>query len=237
MSEAHDELLPDLDLRLTEENLEDLYENSPCGYCSCLPDGTFVKINDTLLQWLGYAREDLVARQTFQQLLIPQGLPEFETSFWSSLLQTDKKQEVSTTLRQQDGSPLPMLLNAVLLRDANLQPLVIRMTLFSIKDRLQYEQELIQAKTQAEEQAVLLRRQNDLLTRINAELDNFVYTASHDLKQPVHNLTGLFEEFKRNTTFHDSAGAGMITMFTESLQQIRTTIDGLTEIVQKVRQL
>ncbi|WP_303310825.1 PAS domain-containing sensor histidine kinase [Hymenobacter sp. BT730] len=237
MSKADDELLPELDLRLTEENLEDLYEHAPCGYCSCLPDGTLVKLNHTLLQWLGYSRQEVVARYTLQELLTAEGRQNYETHCLPLLLQHGQLKEISNTLQLKDGATLPVLLNAVLLHDATGQPLVVRVTLFDITGRHQYEQELLRARAQAEEQAEQLRAQNEQLTRINADLDNFVYTASHDLKQPVHNMAGLFEEFKRSTTFHDPAAAHMAAMFTEALHQILTTIDGLTEIVQEERKL
>jgi signal transduction histidine kinase len=135
-------------------------------------------------------------------------------------------------------------MSAVLLRDTDGQPLVVRATLFDITDRRKYEQDLLRAKGQAEEQREQLARANELLvtkneqlTRINADLDSFVYTASHDLKQPIHNMNGLFAELKRTATFHDPEAAGMVGMFEEALQQILGTIEGLTEVVQLQRQL
>lgn len=38
---------------LLEDSTEELYESAPCGYLSTLMDGTIVKINRTLLDWLG----------------------------------------------------------------------------------------------------------------------------------------------------------------------------------------
>ncbi|HEX8325992.1 MAG TPA: PAS domain-containing sensor histidine kinase [Hymenobacter sp.] len=237
MSEADDELLPELDLRLTEENPEDLYEHAPCGYCSCLPDGTIVKLNQTLLNWLGRTRQELVARQSFPNFLTVGGRLHYEMHCVPLLLLQGEVREVSYSLCRHDGSTLPVLLNAALRRDTNGEPLVIRITLFDITDRRKYEQELLRAKEQAETQREQLRTQNEELIRINADLDSFVYTASHDLKQPVHNLSGLFDELKRHTTFHDPAAASMVQMVDEALQQILSTIEGLTEVVQRQRQL
>ncbi|UOQ70000.1 PAS domain-containing protein [Hymenobacter cellulosilyticus] len=203
MSPAEEEPLPELDLRLTEESVEDLYEQAPCGYCSCLPDGTLVKINQTLLTWLGYAREDLVARRCLQELLTVGGRLHYESFCAPLLLLQGQVREISYQLRLPDGRTLPVLLSAVLLRDANGQPLVIRATLFDITERRKYEQELLRARAEAESQRTLLKVQNEQLTRINGELDNFVYTASHDLKQPASNMQGLFEELKRTASFHD----------------------------------
>jgi sigma-B regulation protein RsbU (phosphoserine phosphatase) len=244
MNAHEEEPLPALDLRLTQENLEDLYEYAPCGYCSCLPDGTLVKLNQTLLGWLGYAREELVATQCLQQLLTMGGRLHYETHCAPLLLLVNQVREISYTLRRKDGSTLPVLMNAVLLRDADGQPLVVRVTLFDITERRKYEQELIRAKAQAEERREQLARaneqltlQNGQLTRINAELDSFVYTASHDLRQPIDNMVGLFEELRRSATFHDPEAGNMMGMFEKALQQILGTIAGLTEVVQQQRQL
>ena len=145
--------------------------------------------------------------------------------------------EISYSLRTKTGAAVPVLLNAVLLRDANGDPLVVRVTLFDITDRRKYEQELLRSKAEAEAQREQLRTQNEELIRINADLDSFVYTASHDLRQPVHNLAGLFQEFERCATFHDPASGSMVGMFHGALQQLLGTIDGLTEVVQRKREL
>ncbi|WP_139920906.1 HAMP domain-containing sensor histidine kinase [Hymenobacter sp. DG01] len=244
MSTAADEPLPELDLRLTQENLEDLYEHAPCGYCSCLPDGTLVKLNQTLLGWLGYTAPELVARQCLQQLFTVGGRLHYEMYCAPLLLLQNQVRELSYLLRRKDGTTLPVLMSAVLLRDTNGQPLVVRVTLFDITERRKYEQELLRARQQADEQREQvalaneqLTRKNEQLSRINADLDSFVYTASHDLKQPIDNMTGLFQELRRTVRFSDAEAVPMLEMFAEALQQILGTIQGLTEVVQLQRQL
>jgi len=44
------------------EDLEDLYENAPCGYLSLQPDGRIVKVNRTLSTWIGMAVTALALR-------------------------------------------------------------------------------------------------------------------------------------------------------------------------------
>ncbi len=46
----------------------------------------------------------------------------------------------------------------------------------------------IQERTSVEEE---LKKQNDLLTKTNKELDHFVYSVSHDLKAPLSSIKGL----------------------------------------------
>ncbi|QIX60813.1 hybrid sensor histidine kinase/response regulator [Hymenobacter sp. BT18] len=73
---------------------------------------------------------------------------------------------------------------------------------------------------------------NQRLARTNADLDNFVYAASHDLRQPIHNLRGLFEELRRTATFHDPEEAHLLQLVDESLQSLSSTITDLAHVVQ-----
>lgn len=80
-----------------------------------------------------------------------------------------------------------------------------------------------------------LQARNQQLARTNADLDNFVYAASHDLRQPVHNLAGLFEELRRSATFADPDEAQLLALIDSSLQALTTTIDDLAIVVQEQR--
>ncbi|UOQ53571.1 PAS domain-containing protein [Hymenobacter cellulosivorans] len=77
-----------------------------------------------------------------------------------------------------------------------------------------------------------LKQQNHELRRINEDLDNFVYTASHDLKQPINNMAGIFEELTRTAYFRDPDAIKLIAMFERALHQIYDTIYNLSELVQ-----
>ncbi|MCR5886623.1 PAS domain-containing protein [Hymenobacter sp. J193] len=95
------------------------------------------------------------------------------------------------------------------------------------------EQVLARQKVaQANEELSLANQQ---LTRSNQDLDNFVYTASHDLKQPVNNMAGVFEELKRTAVFEDPDAPLLLGMFEGALSQIHRTIQGLVEVVQVKR--
>jgi GAF domain-containing protein len=43
--------------------VEDLYNNAPCGYHSVDAAGTIIMINDTELKWLGYTRDEIVHKK------------------------------------------------------------------------------------------------------------------------------------------------------------------------------
>lgn len=235
--------LPPPDLRLTEEDLIDHYEQAPCGYCSCLPDGTLVRLNGTLLGWLGRTRDELLAKATVQQLLTVGGRLHYEMHALPLLLLQGEVRELSYQLRQADGSTRPVLLNGRLLRDTDGQPLALRLTFFDITERHRYEQELRRSQAEAQEHSVLLAQantllltQNEQLLRSTADLDNFVYTAGHDLRQPLNNMAGLFAELKRSAAFTDPDTADMVRMFEAALHQAISTIEGLAEVVQRQHQ-
>jgi PAS domain S-box-containing protein len=78
-----------------------------------------------------------------------------------------------------------------------------------------------------------LKQANEQLRRTNQDLDNFVYAASHDLKQPVNNLAGLFEEVRRGSAFTDPAEEQLLVpMVQEALVQLSITIDDLAALGQ-----
>ncbi|WP_345109353.1 PAS domain-containing protein [Hymenobacter algoricola] len=60
-----------------------------------------------------------------------------------------------------------------------------------------------QQLAQANEQLVAANQQ---LTRTNTDLDNFVYTASHDLKQPISNIEGLLTALREELALPPRAG-------------------------------
>ncbi|UOQ71531.1 PAS domain S-box protein [Hymenobacter cellulosilyticus] len=90
-----------------------------------------------------------------------------------------------------------------------------------------------QAEAALRESQQQLQAFNAQLQRMNVDLDNFVYAASHDLKQPVNNLAGLFEEVRRSVTFTDPAEEQvLVPMIQDALLQLSITIDDLAALGQ-----
>ena len=95
--------------------------------------------------------------------------------------------------------------------------------------------DLTASQQQVEAQNVRLHTANLQLAHTNQDLDNFVYAASHDLKQPVNNLVGLFSELRRTATFHDADQAMVLQLVDDSLRNLSTTIHDLAAVVQEKR--
>lgn len=78
-----------------------------------------------------------------------------------------------------------------------------------------------------------LQATNQQLVRSNLDLDNFVYAASHDLKQPVHNLDGLLDELLRSVQVVDPMEEQiLLPLIRQALRQLNGTIDELAALGQ-----
>lgn len=71
------------------------------------------------------------------------------------------------------------------------------------------------------------------LTKINVELDNFIYTASHDLKTPIHNIEGLmkllYDRMADNPPRPDKV-TPLMDMINDSVNRFKNTLRDLTEV-------
>jgi signal transduction histidine kinase len=78
-----------------------------------------------------------------------------------------------------------------------------------------------------------LHETNSGLVCPNADLDNFVYTASHDLKSPISNIEGLLlllPELRPAAVLTDKHVAPVLERMQESIERFRRTITHLTDV-------
>ncbi|MDR6635907.1 PAS domain S-box-containing protein [Phyllobacterium sp. 1468] len=93
------------------EDLENLYENAPCGYLSLRPDGRIVKSNATLSSWTGFSQPELIGKKLHELLTIA-GRMFYETHFSPLLRMQGFFNEVALDFVTKDGKKLPVLANA-----------------------------------------------------------------------------------------------------------------------------
>ena len=78
-----------------------------------------------------------------------------------------------------------------------------------------------------------LNKSNQQLTRTNVDLDNFIYTASHDLKAPIANIEGLLLLLRKQLpTAVQQVGVvpRVLDMMQQSIERFRLTIAQLTDL-------
>jgi sigma-B regulation protein RsbU (phosphoserine phosphatase) len=164
------------------DDLEDLFENAPCGYVSTDKDGRISRANSTLARWIGTDATTLVGRR-FSDLLTIGGKLYYETHFAPLLRMQGSFNEVALDLTCEGGRRLPALVNAVERRDEAGKPLFVRITIFNASERRRYERSLVEGKAAAE--------QGMQAEHAAAELrEQFIAVLGHDLRNPLASIAG-----------------------------------------------
>jgi phosphoserine phosphatase RsbU/P len=133
------------------DSTEEAYETAACGHLSTSLDGTIVKVNATLLGWLGQTRDEVVGRLRFTDLLTVGGKLYHETHLAPLLRLQGEVGGVALELKLRDGVRMPVLVSSAIKYDDAGQPLRIRTTLFDAQIRRAYEEELLRERQSAEQ--------------------------------------------------------------------------------------
>jgi PAS domain S-box-containing protein len=150
--------------------IEDLYQNAPCGYHSIDGEGRFCRINDTELAWLGYSRSEVVGRLLITDILTPKSQQRFRDTF-PGMKQAGYVRDVELDMISRNGEILPVLINATAILGADGRFLMTRSMVLNMKDRKGMEEV---RQRQADRLAKLSRRlisvQEDERRRLSTEL-------------------------------------------------------------------
>jgi sigma-B regulation protein RsbU (phosphoserine phosphatase) len=217
----------------TTGDLEDLYENAPCGYLSIKPDGRIVKVNATFSTWMGWAPEQLIGKR-FLDLLNIAGRIFYETHFAPMLRMQGFFYEVALDCQTQQGKCLPVLVNAVERRDNEGRHLFTRITVFNATDRRRYEGELLAARTAAdaakkEAQELRAVAEANLLgeRETSALREQFIAVLGHDLRNPLSAISGGAELLLRRPL--DDRTQSIATLIQRSAGRMAGLIDDVMD--------
>jgi PAS domain S-box-containing protein len=200
--------------------VEDLYNNAPCGYHSLDKDGVIVKMNDTELMWLGYTRDEVIGKKRLSDLLTPESLAKFDQQF-RQLKRTGIVNDVDLDLVRSDGSILPVIRSASAQRDENGEFVMSRSTVFDNTERRRREAEIRQLNDE-------LRQRSEELEAANKELEAFGYSVSHDLRIPLRAMDGYSHMLEEDYGDRlDSEGKRMLRAIRKSAIKLGQLIDDL----------
>ena len=186
-------------------------------------DWTFAYANHhALLAW-GYTEEEA------RHLRLSDIEPTFEVEPFARIFAEVQNKIIppaETWHRRKNGDLFPVEVNAVGLEIEG-EPFVFAIS----RD--------ISERKKAEE---TLKQKNRELIHINNDLDNFIYTASHDLRTPITNIEGLLiilGERLPEVAQQDKGVQQIISMMDLSVSRFKKTIANLSDVVklQKEQQL
>ncbi|MEH7910035.1 PAS domain-containing sensor histidine kinase [Rhizobium laguerreae] len=170
------------------EDLEDLYENAPCGYLSLQLDGRIVKVNRTLSTWIGIPAEQLLGKR-LHDLLNTSGRIFYETHFAPLLRMQGFFNEVALDLVTVDGKKLPVLANAMERRAENGALLFTRVTMFQAAERRRYERELVEARAAADAAGATIKAKLAFEQQTAELREEFIAVLGHDLRNPLASIS------------------------------------------------
>ena len=148
--------------------MDELLDGAPCGFLSFSADGTVELANSTLLDLLGYAREEVVGRHVENVLTV--GSRIFYQTHWFPLLRLHgRADEVFLLLRERGGEDVGVLVNA--LRRERGGAAVYDCVLMRVQERRKYEDELLRARREADRARLEVEAQQQVLRQANEQLE------------------------------------------------------------------
>lgn len=168
-------------LRISEQNYQDLYNHAPDMYISvALADYTVIECNETLLHLLGYVRDEVLNRLVFG-LYAPESR-EAALRVFNDCINAGEIHDVELRLKRKDNTLLDVSLNASLLRAPDGTPLRCRLVWHDITRRKQTEAQLREEIARREQYLAML---------------------SHELRNPLNSVLNASEVVKNAATKPD----------------------------------
>ena len=165
------------DINHLQENFEDFFEQSLCGFVTTNPKGIILRANSKVSAWTGYSANELKGKR-FSDLLTIGGKIYYETHLWPLLRMQGFFDEVVLELSSISGQHVRVMVNGLERRGPDDKPCFIRYTILKASDRLLYEQNLQQAKATAEQEAL---KQKEMVTL----REQLIAVLGHDLRNPL----------------------------------------------------
>ncbi|WP_054410911.1 PAS domain-containing protein [Hymenobacter sp. DG25A] len=211
-----------------QAQLQALFEQAPVAVAIFQGPEYLVEVaNPRVTAIWGRTPEQVIGRPIFE------ALPEVRDQGYKELLdqvvatgEPFIAQEV-TTLLERKGQLETVYLNFVYqpLRDADGAITSVAAVATEVSEQVTARQQLLAANTE-------LDNLNQQLTRTNVDLDNFIYTASHDLKAPITNIEGLLQtlqdELKEPTRTREVSY--ILELMHDSVNRFTRTIEHLTDV-------
>lgn len=227
-------------------SLDPLLDRAPCGFVSFGDDSAVTLINATLLERLGYRREEVVGRHV-EQLFTVGGRIFHQTHLFPLIKLHGRAQEVFLMLQAKSGEHVGMICNAV---RSDRDGLVSNDCIFmEVQERRKFEEALLEAKRAAEraraelavqaaeleeansmlrEQAVELEEHQELLQEQAVELE----AQGENLRRLNDELLSQASELERQRAIAEEANRAKSSFLAVMSHELRTPLNAIGGYVQ-----
>lgn len=193
-------------LEVLSAQLKRLFDHAPCGYYAVDDRGYFLSMNNTLLKWLAYEKEEIVGRLMLADIV--EGGKALVDEKAAAIMQ-GKPGKASLKLIKKNGEQLPVILEALPDDEAGPEG---RKRFFSMIDNTECQEAL------------------DRIRNLDQELESFSYSISHDLRAPLRSIDGyskiLHEDYALTL---GEEGRRVLQVVMNNAKRMGTLIDDLLE--------
>lgn len=193
------------------EELNDIYNLSPCGIHSLDKKGRILKINDTELGWLGYSREELTGK-SFRQFLNHESQRIFDSAF-PEFIEKGKIENLELELEGRHGLKKAISVSASAIHDDKGNFLMSRSILYDISFRKQMEANLLEKNRE-------LKELNEKISSLQSERDYFLNLFMHNLQHPLASISLLSEALIRKEERLADTGQEIVQLMHEAAVQM-----------------
>ena len=213
------------------KNFYTLANSLPQIIWTATPDGLLDYFNDQWYIYSGLTFQDSVG-QGWACAIHEEDLPHL-TKKWTDCLLSGEQYYVQARVKNKEERYRWLLIRALPFRNSDHDIVHWFGSCTDFEDQKGKEIQLNNITQELKIANEEIQFRNKRLTKINADLDNFVYTASHDLKSPIYNIESLVGSLQENlqTPLPDiEESLQLLDMIGQSVEILKNTVHDLTEI-------
>lgn len=203
-------------LEKVSAEIHDLYNNAPCGYHSLDKDGYFQAINQTELNWIGYKREEVIGKLRFIDVLDDASAATIKRRF-PQFIRNGELREIRLSMMSKKGFIIPVSLHSIAIYNEQDEYISNRSTVFDVSEQEKIEEELKDAKRQADESAHVK--------------EQFLANMSHEIRTPINAVIGFTNLLQKTPLSQDQEQfVHLVQSASESLLTIINDILDISKI-------